>query len=252
MLVTFKGKDIFDCAEQAMQFVEQMALAGQPTPSRDREIPITSEEEEVVDFPEDPYKDIPKGHVRPAAEVASPAAPDAGTPEYDSKGMPWDPRIHSATKAVTAKGLWRYRRGVEQTDIDRIEATVQRGIADSPAPVKSEPVHAPVITEMLTVPVADPVPPVVEPIAPVIPFPAQAPAPPVIDPKAVSLVHSLETFKASMVAVCAKLVMERKLTPEYVEGLKKHFNVQQLWDLNEEQKGQMFETFVQYNLVTKA
>lgn len=42
--------------------------------------------------------------------------------EVDKKGMRWDARIHSSSKAKIADGTWKYRRGVTDEEIKRIEA----------------------------------------------------------------------------------------------------------------------------------
>jgi len=42
--------------------------------------------------------------------------------EVDKNGMRWDARIHSSSKAKIADGTWKYRRGVTDEEIKRIEA----------------------------------------------------------------------------------------------------------------------------------
>jgi hypothetical protein len=41
--------------------------------------------------------------------------------EVDKKGMRWDARIHSSSKAKIADGTWKYRRGVTDEEIKRVE-----------------------------------------------------------------------------------------------------------------------------------
>ncbi len=74
---------------------------------------------------------------QPAATVAPPIASPAAGVERDSKGMPWDGRIHSATKAKVADGSWRYKRGSGETYINQVEAEIRAAQA---APVPT--VHA--------------------------------------------------------------------------------------------------------------
>ena len=84
--------------------------------------------------------------------------------ELDSKGMPWDARIHAATKAKIGDGTWRYKRGTPDTVIAPIEAEIRAtmsapGIPAAPAaPVPSAPAPAPAVS---------PAAPVV-PVAPVV------------------------------------------------------------------------------------
>lgn len=41
--------------------------------------------------------------------------------EVDSKGHKWDARIHSSSKAKIADGTWKYRRGVTDEEIKKVE-----------------------------------------------------------------------------------------------------------------------------------
>lgn len=49
----------------------------------------------------------------PAPPVSQPDAPVTNT-ELDSAGLPWDERIHAATKTKDVNGLWKYKRGVDR------------------------------------------------------------------------------------------------------------------------------------------
>jgi hypothetical protein len=69
----------------------------------------------------------------PTISDASPLTP-AGAPERDVRGLPWDARIHSGTKAVNADGTWRQRRGLNDPAlVKRVEAELQQ-IVSAPAP----------------------------------------------------------------------------------------------------------------------
>lgn len=118
----------------------------------------------------------------PAAPAAPPTAPPAASGERDSKGMPWDGRIHASSKAKVADGSWRYKRNVDDAVIAPIEAEIRATLAapavavggaapafgahpfqqqpEQPAPVVAPPVAA--------APVAPPPPaaPVAVPVAP--------------------------------------------------------------------------------------
>lgn len=41
--------------------------------------------------------------------------------EVDKRGMRWDARIHSSSKAKIADGTWKYRRGVTDEEIKKVE-----------------------------------------------------------------------------------------------------------------------------------
>lgn len=55
--------------------------------------------------------------------IAVPQSPNLA--EVDSKGMPWDARIHSSSRAKVADGSWKYRRGVTGDEIKRVEAELR-------------------------------------------------------------------------------------------------------------------------------
>lgn len=45
--------------------------------------------------------------------------------QLDSAGFPWDGRIHAETKKLTAKGIWKKRRGVDEATISAVEAEIR-------------------------------------------------------------------------------------------------------------------------------
>ncbi len=202
----------------------------------------------------------------------------------DSMGLPWDERIHSVSAAKNKDGSWRTRRGVEPAYVKQIEhelianikanqsedeyreqikqpvtlpqipavPVVQtfQGPAVPPAPM-IPPFHAPPSIPLgnLTAPApAAPQPTVPFTVPPSIVTPV-APAPPVQAP--VTSAHSLSTFSAQFVPTLSHLVAEGKLTNEYVAALKNYFKLEQIFDANEQQKAEMFETFVAAGLLTK-
>lgn len=55
--------------------------------------------------------------------------------DLDSKGMPWDGRIHAATRAKVADGTWRMKRGIDQAMVDLVRAEHAKAAA--------APTHAP-------------------------------------------------------------------------------------------------------------
>lgn len=55
--------------------------------------------------------------------------------EVDSKGMPWDERIHSGSKAKVADGQWRKKKGLnDEALVHRIEAEIRAHVAGRPDP----------------------------------------------------------------------------------------------------------------------
>lgn len=56
----------------------------------------------------------------------------------DSKGTPWDARIHSESKATVADGTWRKRRGVSDELFNEVMAELTADIAPPPPPADAQ------------------------------------------------------------------------------------------------------------------
>ena len=99
--------------------------------------------------------------IMPEVCAAAPTVP--GEPEFDSSGLAWDERIHSAQRGTTNDGKWRKRRNVDDAVYNAVEAEL-RARYGQPAPVAPVTV-APVTAAPVTVapvtaaPVAVPVMP---------------------------------------------------------------------------------------------
>lgn len=79
---------------------------------------------------------------QPSAPVPTAVVPSAGGIEIDSKGMPWDTRIHSSTKAKNADNSWRKRKGVAPQTIEVVEAQLKTAMS-APATTAIPPVPEP-------------------------------------------------------------------------------------------------------------
>lgn len=66
--------------------------------------------------------------------AVSSAAPAASV-ELDSKGLPWDERIHASTKSKLASGEWKNKRGVPPERITAVEAELRASLGAAPAPL---------------------------------------------------------------------------------------------------------------------
>jgi len=51
-----------------------------------------------------------------ATTLASPSDVDAGAPDIDAHGHPWNAELHASTKGTTKEGLWRMKVGVTRPD----------------------------------------------------------------------------------------------------------------------------------------
>lgn len=129
--------------------------------------------------------ETPPPNVAPAPVVTAAPAPTAASPtpagavEVDSRGFPWDGRIHSSSKAKLAKNdQWKLIRGIDKALVAQIEAEyVAQGYGNgSAAPSDDDEDDAPVVTQAPVIPAA----PVVPAPIPAMPAPvavASVPAP---------------------------------------------------------------------------
>lgn len=112
---------------------------------------------------------------------------NTNAPAFDTSGLPWDERIHAATKTANADGTWKKRRnGPTGAELAAIEAELRARTAAQPAPVPMpQPVPQPAPVPM-PAPIPQPVPqlasvpmpaPVAAPIAQPMPAPVVEVAP---------------------------------------------------------------------------
>ncbi len=75
----------------------------------------------------------------------------AGAPSHDSSGLPWDERIHAASKATNADGTWRARRNTPADLVERVTAELHARSAPSAisAALPPPPLPAPLASEAL-------------------------------------------------------------------------------------------------------
>jgi len=77
----------------------------------------------------------------------APAATDA--PALDSTGLPWDERIHAASKAMVAGNKWRKRKGVSDVTFAAIEAELRGAPVELPAPIQMPAMQMPSLAPMM-------------------------------------------------------------------------------------------------------
>ena len=86
---------------------------------------------------------------------------NANVPTVDSTGLPWDERIHASTKTVKSDGTWTGKRGGPKgSELAAIEAQLRANVAQ----------HAPM-------PIVQPAPMAIPPVAMPQPMPMPQPAP---------------------------------------------------------------------------
>ncbi len=151
---------------------------------------------------------VASGALAPAAPVPAPPGPPVAA-ELDSRGYPWDNRIHAANRAKKLDGSWKNKRGVDPNLIVACESQ------NKPAAVSAVPAA-----------VAGPVPVVVPPAAPaapVVPPPppptagSVPPAPPIVASVPSSAQSGAIDFRGLMMKIQQNSAAG-KLTPEKVNA----------------------------------
>lgn len=154
-----------------------------------------------------------------AAPLTAPPAP-LGNVERDSKGMPYDGRIHSASKNKVADGSWRYKRGCDEAVIAQVEAELRAAIAAAPAPVGGVGTPWP-FPDAVAGPAVQVSPTPVAPPPVVAPAPVAAVAVPV--PPAAG-VGGIDTYEKLMAALPPKIV-SGELTPGQMQQACEQYGV---------------------------
>lgn len=186
--------------------------------------------------------------VMPEVSEAAPTVP--GEPEFDSSGLAWDERIHSAQRGTTNDGRWRKRRNVDDAVYNAVEAELRAryGQVAQPTPVApvavAQPVPvAPVATPVMpmpsvndegndqnyeyvaTAPVADVAVAASEPQPVTVPVvPVTAPAV-VAAPEPVTAPTQTVDFHTVMGIVGTRMA-NNTITPDYLTGLVAEINGQ--------------------------
>lgn len=160
--------------------------------------------------------------------------------ELDSEGIPWIEGIHSSSKAKVKNGTYKIARGVDDATANAAKAKYRASAPVQAAPVYQAPVQHVQHINLNT-------PPVVTYQAPV----QQAPvvAPPI--PQMQQSGHTLESFKGNFAMTLAQLITNGKLTQDWVNSLKAHFGVAEIWQANEAQVAQVFDQLVQHGIVQR-
>lgn len=140
--------------------------------------------------------------------------------ELDAAGTPYDPSIHTSTKAKTQKGLWKNRPGGGVAKATQVEEQPATSEESKPATVQEIVAH--------------------EDSGPAI---GKAPS-----------MHNYESFKTNLMTVVVKLINENKITRDYMKDLNSYFRVANLWDVkNDDEKcKQLFKLFLDYQFIMGA
>lgn len=181
--------------------------------------------------------------VAPVVAEEDEGSVNTSAPDRDSRGIPWDGRIHASTRALKNDGTWKYRRNVDKSVIDQIE----KGLTAPAVPVNIPAV--PVTPAMPPLHVVPALPPTVAPVqaAPVAPVAAP---PPVVQPA--RLAHTAATFQQGFVMVINHLTDQGKVDRAWLQNIAAHYNVPNWWDIAKynDKCEEVFHNFVQWGFVT--
>lgn len=138
-----------------------------------------------------PHIIIPAAPVAPIPPAPAPAPP--GAVQLDSKGFPWDARIHASTKSTNKDGSWKGKRGADAATIANVEAELRRLMAipvPQPAHIATQPAPGPVLVPS--------------------PAPAPAPAPPAAAPLVVTA--EMQTAYVQFIGFASSAINTGKMT----------------------------------------
>lgn len=185
--------------------------------------------------------------------ATQPQTPIAPGTELDSEGLPWDSRIHSSNKEKIASGAWRARRGVNKDEVAKIKQEIrqrmQGGVTQQTAipnntptqPVVNNPVQSNMGTAVNNNVGVAPTTPAHQPQ---VSMPATTPALPMQNN-----VFTLEAFKGNFPVILGNLVMEGKIQQQYLQDLTNYFQLQHIWEANDEQKAAVYSHFINEKII---
>lgn len=158
--------------------------------------------------------------------LADKAAKESGA-ELDTKGVAWDPAIHTSTKARKNDGSWKLRPGgaapkAVETPAETPQAQWQPATTEASKPAT--------VQEVVTH----------EEAGPAI---GRAPS-----------MHNYDSFKSNLMTIVVRLINENKITRDYMKDLNAYFQVSNLWDVKNDNVKckQLFDLFVQYQFIMGA
>lgn len=137
-------------------------FGGLPTPgptATDLGRPLTAAEAPAATFG---AANVP---LPPAATVPP---PPVGSVELDTKGLPWDERIHAGSKAKVKDGSWRMKKELDPALVTAVEAELRARLGNAaPVAAPTATTPAPVMTAGASLPITSALPPVAAAAEPV-------------------------------------------------------------------------------------
>lgn len=252
--ISVSGKTLKECHDQIRALARE--IEGGNGEDVLHEAPVLSQPapvQNVVKFPITPEISTS------VAQTASPGE-DIGV---DSRGLPWDARIHSSNKEKGKDGTWRRRRGVDPELEKQVEAELYaaKGVA-SPAKVKPfgsmtseqyQQVVTPAPMPTTENRVALPAGPNVLSEAQLTPAPTPTFAPPVQAQVLPPNTFTPESFRNNLLNVLNDLAAAGKINHDWINAQKVMFGGKDVvqWHENQQACNELFNAFVGWGLINK-
>ena len=161
-------------------------------------------------------------------EVAAAAPTISGEPQFDTSGLVWDARIHSAKMGTTGDGKWRKKRDVDPNYYNAIEAELRATHGHPmPTPVAPvQPVPMPIPMPVAVVQGNEPIP-MAQPSAPVpMAYGAVVAAPAASEPVPTMPVQGAEVTMHDIMTHVGQNMPTGLITPDYLVALTAEINQQ--------------------------
>lgn len=181
-------------------------------------------------------------HINPAMNTSPSVYNNA---ELDSEGIPWNASVHASSKEKVANGTWRARRGVDKNALANYKNAHRGAVQQAPSqPVQQPPAPINNNFNQHQAPA-----PVVQQQQQTVQAPFQN-TPPALPPQQVNhFGHTLQSFQDNFPVVLSHLITAGKINQDWINQVKTNFNVAEVWMLNNDQKAQMFKSFVDWGFI---
>lgn len=248
--ISVSGKTLKECHEQILAIAAEISEIPGDVPVASVQQAPTINVQASAKFDIKPEFTTQRGDITAHGEAE----------DKDSRGLPWDARIHSSNREKGKDGVWRRRRGVSE----EVEAQVEAELRGQ-APAKQAPPFGSMTQEQYKAVVTPSPMPTTEhrvalPTGPNVLAEAQIPAQPTPNfapPAPVQVLppntHNAESFRNNLVNILNDLVVAGKINHQWINDQKPHFGGKDVtqWHENQAACAGLFEMFVQYGLVNK-
>ena len=259
--ISVSGKTLKECHEQILALANEITgdmkeSVKDPITSQSKPEPFMTMGEGIYNIQTmSPNGNIVKFDIGPTS--APTVTPVAESADKDSRGLPWDARIHSSNKEKSEKtGEWRRRRGVSPELEKEVEAELlgqpakkappfgsmsteqyQQVVAKAPAPMPTTEVHAslPAAPDLLsTTQITQTAPTFAPPVLP-------------------ANTHNAESFRLNLINILNDLAAAGKINHDWLAAQKPMFGGKDIvqWSENKTACDSLFEAFVGWGLVNK-